>query len=63
MTQMRRTEALCTEPHLLRCDHADLDAMMNRYGNAATTPEEQTELWADIVQLVFRHAFAEETVL
>ncbi|ULR47957.1 hemerythrin domain-containing protein [Streptomyces deccanensis] len=46
-----------------RRDHADLDAMMNRYGSATTTPEEQKELWGDIVQLVFRHAFAEETVL
>lgn len=46
-----------------RRDHAELDAMMNRYRGAATTPEEQQELWQNIVQLVFSHAFAEECVL
>ncbi|MET7737498.1 hemerythrin domain-containing protein [Streptomyces sp. NPDC005402] len=46
-----------------RRDHAELDAMMNRYSSADTTPEERNELWQNIVQLVFSHAFAEETVL
>ncbi|MFI5689712.1 hemerythrin domain-containing protein, partial [Streptomyces sp. NPDC051636] len=46
-----------------RRDHAELDAMMNRYRDAGATPEEQRELWKNIVRLVFSHAFAEETVL
>ncbi|MFF7281117.1 hemerythrin domain-containing protein [Streptomyces griseorubiginosus] len=46
-----------------RRDHAELDAMMKRYAGADTTPAEQSELWRNIVQLVFSHAFAEETVL
>ncbi|MEU1041884.1 hemerythrin domain-containing protein [Streptomyces sp. NPDC005907] len=46
-----------------RRDHAQLDAMMNRYLNPHSTPEQRAALWKDIVQLVFSHAFAEETVL
>ncbi|MFI8306152.1 hemerythrin domain-containing protein [Streptomyces sp. NPDC085927] len=46
-----------------RRDHAALDAMMNRHLAADTTPGEREALWQDIVQLVFSHAFAEETVL
>ncbi|CAL9336769.1 hemerythrin domain-containing protein [Streptomyces sp. enrichment culture] len=46
-----------------RRDHAELDSMMHRYLAADTTPQEQDELWQNIVQLVFSHAFAEETVL
>ncbi|MFD9435948.1 hemerythrin domain-containing protein [Streptomyces sp. NPDC060002] len=46
-----------------RRDHADLDAMMNRYLCGQDTPEDLHDLWQNIVQLVFSHAFAEETVL
>ncbi|MDO0929335.1 hemerythrin domain-containing protein [Streptomyces sp. TG1A-8] len=46
-----------------RRDHARLDAMMNRYPAAGVQDGEREELWQDIVQLVFSHAFAEETVL
>ncbi|MDH6565272.1 hemerythrin superfamily protein [Streptomyces sp. SAI-117] len=46
-----------------RRDHAELDAMMHRYLDPDTTPAQQSELWNRIVQLVFSHAFAEETVL
>ncbi|WP_225638984.1 hemerythrin domain-containing protein [Streptomyces solaniscabiei] len=46
-----------------RRDHAELDSMMNRYLAADATPQEQDALWQDIVQLVFSHAFAEETIL
>jgi hypothetical protein len=46
-----------------RRDHAELDRMMNRYRSAGSTPAEREALWHDIVQLVFSHAFAEETVL
>ncbi|MGC0375734.1 hemerythrin domain-containing protein [Streptomyces sp. SAI-229] len=45
-----------------RRDHARLDTMMNRWP-AGGTDEELDALWQDIVQLVFSHAFAEETVL
>ncbi|WP_306297962.1 hemerythrin domain-containing protein [Streptomyces sp. 13-12-16] len=45
-----------------RRDHARLDTMMNRW-LAGGTDEELDALWQDIVQLVFSHAFAEETVL
>ncbi|MFD3732728.1 hemerythrin domain-containing protein [Streptomyces sp. NPDC058632] len=45
-----------------RRDHARLDAMMNRWP-AGGADEEPDALWQDIVQLVFSHAFAEETVL
>ncbi|WP_431331457.1 hemerythrin domain-containing protein [Streptomyces sp. IPPR8] len=45
-----------------RRDHARLDTMMNRW--LAGGPADELEaLWRDIVQLVFSHAFAEETVL
>jgi hemerythrin superfamily protein len=46
-----------------RRDHARLDAMMNRWPAEGGTDEERDALWRDIVQLVFSHAFAEETVL
>ncbi|MEV5333672.1 hemerythrin domain-containing protein [Streptomyces werraensis] len=46
-----------------RRDHARLDAMMNRYQTEDLPPGELDGLWLDIVQLVFSHAFAEETVL
>ncbi|WP_369175925.1 hemerythrin domain-containing protein [Streptomyces mutabilis] len=45
-----------------RRDHARLDTMMNRW-LAGGADEELDVLWQDIVQLVFSHAFAEETVL
>lgn len=46
-----------------RRDHARLDAMMNRCLSEDLPPGEADALWPAIVQLVFRHAFAEETVL
>ncbi|MEU3556601.1 hemerythrin domain-containing protein [Streptomyces fragilis] len=46
-----------------RRDHDELDRMMNAYEQAATDGPERDELWRSIVQLVFSHAFAEETVL
>ncbi|MEU2369560.1 hemerythrin domain-containing protein [Streptomyces pseudogriseolus] len=46
-----------------RRDHARLDAMMNRYLSEDLPPGEPDAVWSDIVQLVFSHAFAEETVL
>ncbi|GGQ40979.1 hypothetical protein GCM10010250_09110 [Streptomyces althioticus] len=46
-----------------RRDHARLDAMMNRWLSEDLPPGELDALWLDIVQLVFSHAFAEETVL
>ncbi|MYQ35174.1 hemerythrin domain-containing protein, partial [Streptomyces sp. SID4956] len=46
-----------------RRDHARLDAMMNRCLSEDLPPGELEALWLDVVQLVFRHAFAEETVL
>ncbi|MEU5680761.1 hemerythrin domain-containing protein [Streptomyces rochei] len=45
-----------------RRDHARLDTMMNRW-LAGGPADELDALWRDIVQLVFSHAFAEETVL
>ncbi|MEU5522414.1 hemerythrin domain-containing protein [Streptomyces sp. NPDC047860] len=45
-----------------RRDHAALDTMMNRWP-AGGADDERDALWQDIVQLVFSHAFAEETVL
>ncbi|MFF8542138.1 hemerythrin domain-containing protein [Streptomyces werraensis] len=59
------TDALGGDDSILmrqRRDHARLDAMMNRY-HADLPPGELDGLWLDIVQLVFSHAFAEETVL
>ncbi|MDG9718900.1 hemerythrin domain-containing protein [Streptomyces sp. DH24] len=46
-----------------RRDHARLDAMMNRWPAGGVPDGDLDALWQDIVQLVFRHAFAEETVL
>ncbi|MFE8969760.1 hemerythrin domain-containing protein [Streptomyces albogriseolus] len=46
-----------------RRDHARLDAMMNRYLSEDLPPGDRNTLWLDVVQLVFSHAFAEETVL
>lgn len=46
-----------------RRDHAELDRMMNRHLAVGTSPAARDVLWQDIVQLVFSHAFAEETVL
>ncbi len=46
-----------------RRDHARLDAMMNRCLSEDLPPGELDAVWTDIVQLVFSHAFAEETVL
>lgn len=46
-----------------RRDHARLDAMMNRCLSEDLPPGELDALWLDVVQLVFSHAFAEETVL
>ena len=45
-----------------RRDHARLDTLMNRW-LAGGADQELDVLWQDIVQLVFSHAFAEETVL
>ncbi|MDN3250427.1 MULTISPECIES: hemerythrin domain-containing protein [unclassified Streptomyces] len=45
-----------------RRDHARLDTMMNRW-LVGGTDDELDALWHDIIQLVFSHAFAEETVL
>ncbi|GHJ22222.1 hemerythrin domain-containing protein [Streptomyces albus] len=44
-----------------RRDHARLDRLMDRYWSAAG--DEGGTVMRDIVQLVFSHAFAEETVL
>ncbi|MEV5088197.1 hemerythrin domain-containing protein [Streptomyces griseoincarnatus] len=46
-----------------RRDHARLDAMMNRCLSEDLPAGELDAVWTDIVQLVFSHAFAEETVL
>ncbi|MER7489178.1 hemerythrin domain-containing protein [Streptomyces sp. NPDC126497] len=46
-----------------RRDHARLDAMIGRYRSEGVREDEPDQLWQDIVQLVFSHAFAEETVL
>jgi hemerythrin superfamily protein len=46
-----------------RRDHDELDRMMNAYEEADADDPERERLWRDIVQLVFSHAFAEETVL
>ncbi|AKZ53157.1 hypothetical protein SAM23877_7565 [Streptomyces ambofaciens ATCC 23877] len=46
-----------------RREHARLDSMMHRYLARGMAPDGQDELWREIVQLVFSHAFAEETVL
>ncbi|MEW1683137.1 hemerythrin domain-containing protein [Streptomyces sp. T12] len=46
-----------------RRDHARLDAMISRCQSEDLPAGELDALWLDIVQLVFSHAFAEETVL
>ncbi|ALV48116.1 hypothetical protein ASR50_34575 [Streptomyces sp. 4F] len=46
-----------------RRDHARLDAMISRCQSEDLPADELDTLWLDIVQLVFSHAFAEETVL
>jgi hemerythrin superfamily protein len=45
-----------------RRDHAEMDRLMDRYGTLADG-EERERVLAEVVQLVFSHAFAEETVL
>ncbi|HWU09833.1 MAG TPA: hemerythrin domain-containing protein [Streptomyces sp.] len=45
-----------------RRDHAEMDRLMDRY-HVLTDPEEREQTLKEIVQLVFSHAFAEETVL
>ncbi|MEV5885026.1 hemerythrin domain-containing protein [Streptomyces sp. NPDC052020] len=45
-----------------RRDHAEMDRLMDRY-RALADGEERERVWKQIVQLVFSHAFAEETVL
>ncbi|MFF5158313.1 hemerythrin domain-containing protein [Streptomyces sp. NPDC000348] len=46
-----------------RRDHARLDTMISRCRAEDVGEDELDDLWQDIVQLVFSHAFAEETVL
>ncbi|CAM5715239.1 Hemerythrin-like domain-containing protein OS=Streptomyces glaucescens OX=1907 GN=SGLAU_01625 PE=4 SV=1 [Streptomyces glaucescens] len=46
-----------------RRDHATLDGLMNAWLAAGAADPRRERLWQDIVQLVFSHAFAEETVL
>ncbi|GAA2248933.1 hypothetical protein GCM10010145_15380 [Streptomyces ruber] len=46
-----------------RRDHVELDRLMNAWLAADATDPHRERLWQDIVQLVFSHAFAEETVL
>ncbi|WP_448315976.1 hemerythrin domain-containing protein, partial [Streptomyces sp. CO7] len=46
-----------------RRDHDELERMMSAYEAADPDGPQRPELWRDIVQLVFSHAFAEETVL
>ena len=46
-----------------RRDHAALDGLMNAWLAADAADPRRERLWQDIVQLVFSHAFAEETVL
>ncbi|MER5295765.1 hemerythrin domain-containing protein [Streptomyces pharetrae] len=46
-----------------RRDHATLDGLMNAWLAAGAADPRREGLWQDIVQLVFSHAFAEETVL
>ncbi|MFD5337973.1 hemerythrin domain-containing protein [Streptomyces hawaiiensis] len=45
-----------------RRDHAEMDRLMERY-RALTDGEEREQVLKEVVQLVFSHAFAEETVL
>jgi hemerythrin superfamily protein len=46
-----------------RRDHATLDGLMNAWLAAGAADPRRERLWQEIVQLVFSHAFAEETVL
>ncbi|MFD3543790.1 hemerythrin domain-containing protein [Streptomyces sp. NPDC058662] len=46
-----------------RRDHAELDRLMRLYESASLTLPQRQEVLADIVQLTFSHAFAEEAVL
>ncbi|AIR96353.1 hemerythrin domain-containing protein [Streptomyces glaucescens] len=46
-----------------RRDHATLDRLMDDWLAAGAADPRRERLWQDIVQLVFSHAFAEETVL
>ncbi|MEU6885984.1 hemerythrin domain-containing protein [Streptomyces viridosporus] len=46
-----------------RRDHAELDRLMNAFPAAGADGPLRDRLWRDFVQLVFSHAFAEETVL
>jgi hemerythrin superfamily protein len=45
-----------------RRDHAEMDRLMERY-RALADGEEREQVLREVVQLVFSHAFAEETVL
>ncbi|MFD8150959.1 hemerythrin domain-containing protein [Streptomyces sp. NPDC059720] len=45
-----------------RRDHAEMDRLMGRYGSLPPG-EDREKVLKDLVQLVFSHAFAEETVL
>ncbi|MFD5161972.1 hemerythrin domain-containing protein [Streptomyces hawaiiensis] len=45
-----------------RRDHAEMDRLMERY-RALADGEEREQVLKEVVQLVFSHAFAEETVL
>jgi hemerythrin superfamily protein len=45
-----------------RREHAEMDRLMDRY-HLLTDPGEQARALKELVQLVFSHAFAEETVL
>ncbi|MEU2060567.1 hemerythrin domain-containing protein [Streptomyces sp. NPDC013455] len=44
-----------------RRDHAEIERLMERY--LSGTGQDREHAWEDVVQLVFSHAFAEETVL
>ncbi|MFK0117539.1 hemerythrin domain-containing protein [Streptomyces sp. NPDC090994] len=46
-----------------RRDHAELDRLMNAYRAADARDTRREQIWRDFTHLVFRHAFAEETVL
>jgi hemerythrin superfamily protein len=46
-----------------RRDHAEIDRLMDRYHAADGDDEERARIFGELTQLVFSHAFAEETVL
>jgi hemerythrin superfamily protein len=48
---------------LQRRDHAELDRLMARYRAGRRTRAQLDRTWDDVIELVFSHAFAEETVL